>query len=120
MEEESGVIPPLYGTAIFKATPREAQHILMRVVLTGEGGVDFIAAAQQWLNDARFPRTPPGPAVLLCSGLVVMEATVEASMPQMARLSSFIAILSVTLRALGGMGVIPRVEMEVAVADCML
>src|ERR1035441_3897002 len=124
MEEESGVIPPLYGTAIFKGTPREAPEMLMstRAVVTGEGEVDFIAAAQQWWNDAQFPRTPPDPAVCGFRGLVVMEATGEASTPQMARLSSFIAILSVTLRATGAWRMITpaAAEMEGMVPDYML
>jgi hypothetical protein len=50
----------------------------------------------------------------------VMEATGEASTPQMARLCSFTAMLSATPLAPGAMVVIPRAEMEVTVPDCML
>ena len=55
-EEESVVIPPLYGTALFSRTPQEAAHpVMSELVVSVEGEVAFIAAAQQWLIDARFP-----------------------------------------------------------------
>jgi hypothetical protein len=129
MEEESFAIPPLYGIALLNRTPLEtaleevmaSRRLLVRV----EGEAGFIATAQTRLNDARFPGTAPGMAAPAQSGAGVMEATGEASMPQMARLGSFTAILSVILRVPGGAGVIVLLratgaEMEGMVPDYVL